>query len=276
MFAPAIPLTGYAGWRVFEGSESRQFQTFADQKTVQRELGYFREKIGTIESAAALVADRRLLAVALGAFGLEEEIDKRAIIRRTLEENTFDPKSFANRLNDPRWKAFAEAFGFGDFIGPRVRSPENRRRVEDQYLERSFERAVGNVDTSFRLAMNFRREAKAIASGANADRVGWFQILGQRPLREVLEKAFGLPPTIAGLDIDRQHKILAEESERLTGSRSPAAFLDDANIDLILRRYFARLSSEFGAGASTRGYGALSSLENNTSTSAALSLLSPQ
>ena len=44
-----------------------------------------------MKSAADLVADRRLLKVALGAFGLEGEIDKKAFIRKVLEEGTDRP-----------------------------------------------------------------------------------------------------------------------------------------------------------------------------------------
>ncbi len=114
MFAPVVPFGGYAGWKVFERIAPAQFTVFVRTPSLQREVDRFLEKAGDIKSADALLADRRLLSVALGAFGLESEISKRGIIRRVLEEPSADPKSFANRLNDPRWRAFARAFNFAD------------------------------------------------------------------------------------------------------------------------------------------------------------------
>ena len=56
---------------------------------------------GRIASAEALVKDRRLLTVALGAFGLDGEIDKKFFIRKVLEGGTEASDSLANRPYDP-------------------------------------------------------------------------------------------------------------------------------------------------------------------------------
>lgn len=260
MFQPAIASGGYAGWKVFERSAANQLDAFARQTSVRRELAYFRENIAGVADASDLVADRRLLAVALGAFGLDDEIGKRALVRRVLDEGTDDPRSFANRMNDPRWKAFAAAFGFGDLSGPKTGSIAFREEIAVRYIERAFERAVGEGDANFRLALNFRREAKAIASGANADRIGWFQILGQKPLRAIVEAAFGLPASTASLDIDRQREMFEEKSAKIFGDKSPKAFLDDDHVETALRRFFARSAIEAGPSSEVRGAAALSVL----------------
>lgn len=260
MFQPAIPIGGYAGFKVFERTASRQIDAFADQASVKRDLAYFREKIGDIAKPADLVADRRLLAVALGAFGLEDEIGKRALIRRIADEGVLDPASFANRLNDPRWRAFAAAFSAESLALGRFQSAAAREDIAARFVERSFELAVGEVDGDIRLALNFRREAKAVAAGANVDRVGWLQIMGQRPLRVVVEAALGLPSTLASLDIDRQRAAFEEKSAAVFGAKSPKAFLDDANVETAIRRYFARAATDAGASADTRGQAALSLL----------------
>ena len=64
-----------------------------------------------MKTAADLVADRRLLKVALAAFGLEGEIDKKALIRKVLEEGTGEG-AIATRMTDPAWRRIATAFGF--------------------------------------------------------------------------------------------------------------------------------------------------------------------
>ena len=113
-FFPAIPLGGFAGWRVFERTIERQQDVFASAPEVERAVAYFKENAASAESVEKLVADRRLLSVALGAFGLEEEIDKKAYIRRVLEQGVSDPDAFANKIADPRWKEMSAAFRYGD------------------------------------------------------------------------------------------------------------------------------------------------------------------
>ena len=111
-FAPIIPTTGLAGFRLLVATEATQRAVFDRQPEIQRDVDYFTEKIGEVKTAADLVADRRLLRVALGAFGMDEEIDKRAFLRKILEEGTEDNDAFANRFVDPRYKKLANAFGF--------------------------------------------------------------------------------------------------------------------------------------------------------------------
>ncbi len=74
------------------------------------DLARLRERAGGIGDVEALLADRRTLRTVLEAFQLESEIDKRAILRRVLTEDPADPRSFANRMADPRWRELASAF----------------------------------------------------------------------------------------------------------------------------------------------------------------------
>ncbi len=271
MFTPAIPIGGFAGFKVFERSSERQLAAFSKSPEIKRDIAYFREKIAEVGSPGAILSDRRLLTVALGAFGLETEISKKAIIRRVLEQPLASSDSFVNRLNDPRWKAFARAFGFGDGP-PRVELPTFRDDIAARYLERSFERAVGDVNPDIRLALNFRREARAIAAGASVERSGWFQILGQSPLRLVVQGAFNLPASVAQLDIDRQKTIFEDKSLALFGTRSPAAFRNEKNIEIALRKFFVARTIEDGAAISSRGATALVLLGGGQSPAAGLIL----
>jgi hypothetical protein len=259
MFTPAVPIGGYAGFKIFERSQERQFSAFSRAPDIQREVAYFREKSAEVNSVSDFVGDRRLLSVALGAFGLEAELPKRAIIRRILEEPPGDPRSFINRLNDPRWRAFAQSFSFSNG-SPRFSNASFQDTIASRYVERSFERAVGEVDPNVRLALNFRREIRAIAESPDAGRVGWFQILAQQPLRRVVETAFGLPQSLARLDVARQREILEEKAAAFLGSRSPAAFVDPATVEATLRRFFLSQSAEQGVPQTTPGAAALAVL----------------
>ncbi len=271
-YIPAIPLGGYLGWRVFENSADKQFEIFKKSPAIVRNMEYFRENIENAGSAKKLVNDRKLLTVALGAYGLEDEINKKAFIQKVLEDGTDLSGSFANRLNDPRWKDFARDFGYGNFTGPRVGNEAFRDKVANNYLERSFEVNVGEVNTDMRLAMNFRREIARIAEGASVDTAGWFQIMGQSPLRTVMEAALGLPASIGSADIDQQKDLFERKAEKLFGGKSPAVFKDPVKVEDALRRFFLQTEIQNGPTASTPGSAALSILSANGGVSRASAL----
>jgi hypothetical protein len=246
-FQPTIPMGGLAGWRFLERTAEAQRAAFERGPQLARELAYFKEKIGTVASAEELVKDRRLLQVALGAFGLEDEIDKRFFIRKVLEGGTDDPASFANRLTAPGFRKLAEAFGFGNAGGARVGKPGFAEGIAEQYRIRQFEVAVGRADDSMRLAMNFRREIAELAANAEDGR-GWFTLLGSRPLRQVVETAFGLPKAFAGIDLDRQRDTLRDRTRSTFGDGSLAVFKDPANVERLITRFLARAQIEQGLG----------------------------
>jgi hypothetical protein len=262
MFQPAIIAGGYAGFKLFERAMPRQMEAFNKSAEVKRDLAYFMEKIAGAQTPADLVADRKLLKIALGAFGLGEEIDKRAFIRKVLEAGTEDREDFANRLSDPRWRAFAATFGYGDLRGAQTARPGFAEDIAARYRVRAFEEAVGASEENFRLALNFRREAAAIGLSGVADRTGWLKILGQGPLRAVLEGALGLPRTLANLDIDRQVAIVEEKARVVFGSSSPAALADPETMEKALRRFFARADLSAGLSAAAPGATALTLLSN--------------
>ena len=247
-FKPAIPIGGLAGWRFLERTFSAQRTAFEKSPQLNRDIAYFRDKIAGISSAEALVKDRRLLQVALGAFGLEGDLDKRAFVRRVLEGGTEDSASFANRLNAPGYRKLAEAFGFGNVGGARTARPGFADPIVEAYKTRQFEVAIGAVDDSMRLAMNFRREIADLAAAAgNDDLKGWYSVLGSKPLRQVIETAFGLPKEFGRIDIDQQRDTLRDRTRTAFGAGSLAVFRDPANVEKLIARFLARSQIEPGA-----------------------------
>ena len=262
-FQPTAPIGGYGGWLVLERTAPRQRAVFEKSPALLREIQYFRDNIANATTAEALVKDRRLLAVALGAFGLGDEIGKRAFIERVLEEGTEKSDAFANRLNEPRFKALSEAFGYGNILaGFKVTLFSFQEDIVSRFKSLEFERAVGESDADMRLAMNFKREIATIASGESAGRIGWLQAMGQRPIRELLTTAFGLPASIAQVDIDRQKEIFEDKSLALFGAKSIAALKDPEKVDAVIRRFFLFRQIEAGPTAATPGASALTLLQS--------------
>lgn len=258
-FQPSVPLSGVGGWKLLQRTEARQREVFATSPQLARELEYFRANIAEADTAEKLVSDRRLLKVALGAFGLEDGINKGALIRKALEGGS-ESDSFAARLVDPKWKRFAKAFGYGDIFGTRVKREVFPNEITSAYKDRSFELAVGESDENLRLALNFRREIARHANGAAPDGFTWFEALGDRPVRAVLEKALGFPSSFGQLDIDRQRDDMRAKLDALVGDTSLAAFNDPEVVERVLTRFLARAEAENGPSATTRGAAALTLL----------------
>jgi hypothetical protein len=258
-FQPQVPLAGVAGWRFLERTQAAQQAAFERGPALRREIEHFTARIAEVGSAEALMADPRLLKVALGAFGLEGEIGKKAFVRQVLESDLADPKALANRLSAPGFKELARAFGFGPTSVPRTGDAGFAERIVAAYRTRAFEAAVGESANDMRLAMNFRREMVRLSEGAEGG--SWFEVLGSKPLREVFEKAYGLPREFGRLDVDRQREVLRDKTAGLFGTASLAAFADPANVERVITRFLARAQLEAGPAASGPGSAALALLQ---------------
>jgi hypothetical protein len=243
MFQPILSSTGLEGWRFLSRTYDDQRQAFDKSSELTRDTDYFAAKIGAVSTAEELVSDRRLLRVALGAFGLEDDINAKALIQKVLEGGSIEPSSLANRLGDQRYRAFSKAFGFGDFATPRTVLSDFPNEIISAFRARSFETAVGNQDQSLRLALNAKRELASLATGSQSDTTKWFTILGTPPLREVFEAALGLPQSFRQLDIDRQLTEVIDRSASQLGITSLAQLADDTTLGRTIDRYLIRTQS---------------------------------
>lgn len=237
-FAPLVPVGGLAGWRYLTRTLDRQEAAHARAPAALRDEAYFRERIGAVRSADDLVADRRLLRIALTAFGLGSDLNNRAFLRRVLDSDTTDRRSFAGRLTDKRYFELASAFGFRDPFGPRIARPGMPDALLQRFREARFEEAVGQQDDSMRLALSLQRDLKRLAAQPGSDDARWYTVLGTPSLRAVFETAFALPREFAALDLDRQVAVLRSRTERLMGASDLAQFSDPARLDRLIERYF--------------------------------------
>jgi hypothetical protein len=119
-FSPTVLGSGVGGYAYLKRTREAQQGLFQKSAVVSRETKVFAEKIERVETSDQLMADRAVLKVALGAFGLSEDINNRAFIKKILDSDLSDTKSLANRLADKRYLAFAQAFNFASPDGPRL------------------------------------------------------------------------------------------------------------------------------------------------------------
>ncbi|MEJ8562631.1 DUF1217 domain-containing protein [Yoonia sp. GPGPB17] len=261
-FEPVLPFQGYIGWRFLERTAEAQQTAFSQSAPVQRATDYFRENIGDIRTASDLVNDRQLLSVALGAFGLDDDINNRAFIQKVLEDGTLAQDALANRLADNRYADFSRAFGFGDSPVPRTVLSTLPTEIINRYETQQFARAVGEQNNDLRLALNVNAGISDIIARNSTNDGRWFSIMGNAPLREVFQTALGLPSSLAGIDIDKQREVFQERAQAVFGTDDIAEIATPEQEEKLIRLFTIR--SEAGNLAATSSSAAALTLLQST------------
>ncbi len=251
-FQPVIVGSGLTAWRFLQNTYDRQFDQVSQSATVLRDTEYFQENIAQVQSVDDLVSDRRLLRVSLQAFGLQDDLNSKALISRVLSEGTESNDALANRLADSRYAELSKAFGFGDLGGPWTTTNGFAQDIVGKYRSQGFELAIGSQDDSMRLALNAQRKLPELAESSGSNNAKWFQIMGTPPLRSVFETALGLPSSFGQLDIDKQLEVFKEKAGQRFGTDQISEFSDDAKAEKLIETYLLQTQtaqSQTGNGA---------------------------
>lgn len=260
-FQPILPMTGYVGWKFLQRTLETQQKTFNASAPVKRATDHFREKIGSIRTAEDLVADRQLLEVALGAFGLEDDLDNRYFIQKVLSDGTESSDALSSKLADKRYAAFSKEFGFGGAELPRTGLSAFADKITALYEKHQFEKAVGDQDNDMRSALNVSSALTGIVDSAKSNDARWFTIMGDPPVRAVVETALGLPSSISKLDIDLQLQAFKSRADATFGSAEVSDLADPAQQEKLIRLYMIRSEAKAFA-ASNSGSIALTLLQS--------------
>lgn len=252
-FQPVLALGGLAGWGFLKRTMAVQQAAQQAVPANQRDETYFRDRIDKIDTAEQLVADKRLLRIALTAFGLEGDMNSGAFIRKVLTDGTLREGTLSGKLANKQYHKLSAAFGFGDFSVPRTKLSDFPDKILSQYRARQFETAVGAQNNTYRLALNAQRELPAIAGQKITETAKWFTILGNPPLREVVQTALGLPKSFASIDIDQQVAVLQTRAEAAFGSEGVSQFANPTTLEALTQRFLSRSDSQAQAGATSPG-----------------------
>ncbi len=237
MFQPVIPFSGLTGWRFLQKTYDSQFESFSKSVELKRDTDYFKENISKISTAEDLVKDRRLLTVALGAFGLQDDINNRYFIKKILDEGTTNTDALANRFADTRYSDLSKAFGFGPNETPQNKTESFLFDTLSKFHANSFEAAAGEQDPAMRIALYAQRELVDLAESDGSADTKWYTIMGDKPLRTLFEKAFNLPTSFGQIDIDQQLDVLKERSQKAFGSSDVSIFSDPAKLQKLVTKY---------------------------------------
>jgi hypothetical protein len=135
-------------------------------------------------------------------------------MKKVLGENWSDPKAMANRLVDSRYREIAKAFNFHFAGNSKLKMATFVDGIVDRFVTAEFEKSTENTSPGVRLALYFKRMAPSITS--------WYQVLGDKPLYEVVRTALQIPAAGSQTGIDGQAKLL-ERRIGLENLKDPAA-----------------------------------------------------
>ena len=203
----------------------------AEQPDVTAATAYYKANIGSVKSASDLVNNYRLLSYALQAYGLGNQINSTALVKKVIEGGVSNPKSLANTLPNPAWKAFAAAFDFTDSGAASPSSASSVATTTGDYVEQQLESNEGQQDPGVQLALYFQRVAPTVTSS--------YGILGNENLLEVLQTIFGLAPTTTSSQIDAEANSV--------GKLVPISELQDpTKVKQLVERFTAAYDSTYG------------------------------
>lgn len=201
----------------------------AAEPAVKTASAYYEANIGSVTSVQDFVDNYRLLSYALDAYGLGDQINAKGLITQVLEGGVSNPKSLANTLPNPQWKAFAAAFNFSGGASPS--SASSIQTTTSDYVEQQLESDQGAQDVGVQLALYFQRVAPTVTSQEG--------ILADPNLLEVAATIMGISPAAAS---DLQPQTLSE--------LMPLSDLQDpAKLQQMTERFTAMYDYTYGPGS---------------------------
>lgn len=195
-------LSTYASYKLINTNLDRSLSLKAAERPVALESAYYKEHIGDIKSIDDFLADTRIFRYAMNAFGLEDMAHAKGFVRKILTEGIDDSHSFANRLDDDRFKQLATVFNFAHDGEATTTKDSAKQGVVDRYVRQTLETAEGEDNEGVRLALYFQRSAPDVTSV--------YGLLGDSALFQVVKTVFGFPDEMAGADIDKQAAAISK------------------------------------------------------------------
>ncbi len=262
-FQPVVPFGGYAGWQFLTKTMAAQKAAFDNSTVQQRDADYFTANIGKVTSADQLVADPKLLKVALGAFGLGDQANSTYLIKQVLTQGSNNSTALANQLTDKRYLALARAFNFGDTTTPKTQSAGFAAQIVSAYQNQQFGAAIGTQDSNLQLALSMQTDLANLASTGSSETTKWYLMMGNPSMRTVFETAMGLPTSFVSLNLDQQLTVFQDKAQQMFGDSSVSQFSDPTKVDQLVKDFLVR-NGDTSASQSSAGSIALALLGGST------------
>jgi hypothetical protein len=170
----------------------------ANDPTVAQATKYFQANIGSIKTPKQLVNNSRIFNYVMKAFGLGDMTYAKAMIQKVLEQGTASAQTLANKLNNPKILALANAFNFPLYGASTTQTIAATSDVISKYVMQTLETNQGKQNPGVQLALYFQQNAAKISDG--------YSILADKNLLTVVQTTLGISTYTSVENIDRQAK----------------------------------------------------------------------
>ncbi|MBA2125460.1 hypothetical protein DLM45_04375 [Hyphomicrobium methylovorum] len=124
-------ISTFVSYRILAADLTKSLSRVASEAQVKRDSQYYKDNIGKVKSVDDFMKNSRVYSYAMKAYGLQDMSYAKAFMRKVLESDLTDPKSFVRKLTDPRFLQFAQAFNFSK-TGEVSASPVAAQEVNDE------------------------------------------------------------------------------------------------------------------------------------------------
>jgi hypothetical protein len=198
-----------------------QAATAADP-AVKRETENFKANIAKVKTSKEFVNNYRLFSYAMRAHGLSEMTYAKAYMQKILDGGVNDTKSMANKMSDPRFKAFAAAFDFGDKGAAATTDSTLGITTAEKFIVQTMEDKASEQNPGVKLALYFQRIAPKITSPLT--------ILADKALYQFVQTAFNLPPRPAS-------STIAQDAAAITKRLNISVLHDPVKLQKLVSRF---------------------------------------
>lgn len=257
-FQPVVPLSGIGGWKFLQATYDKQLQSYTNSPQVRNDRDYLIEKFAQPIAVEDFLKDPRLLRVTMTAFDLSGEEWKKGYINKVLKEVNDPESTFLARLNNPKYTAFANALK--PVNGKISLEIEDIAAMAVRFEANSFEIAVGEVDDTMRLSLNYKSEISSIVGSGASESAIAYRLMADIPTYTVVKAALNLPSDVSKLSVERQAEIISNGMKKALGISKLADIASPEAVDKLIVRYHAMKSISDGAAAYSPASAALTIL----------------
>ncbi len=105
-------LSTYLLYQSYASNLPKTLARVGAEPNVSSAAQYYQANIGKVTSVDQFLNDPRLFSYAMNAYGLSDMAYAKAFMKKVLTSDLTDSSSFVNKLTDPRFQAFAQAYQF--------------------------------------------------------------------------------------------------------------------------------------------------------------------
>jgi Protein of unknown function (DUF1217) len=167
----------------------------ASQTTTKRQVDYYNAHIGGVKTLDDLMGDYQLYSYAMKAHGLEDFTYAKGFMKKVFTSDLSDASSFANRLNDPRYKQIAAAFNFGAAGTPTAQTAATEATMFGTAATKTTDASIGLYQQSFATEEAAAKTETTYYDANIGSVTSVDNLLQNTRLRDYVLKGYGLDPT---------------------------------------------------------------------------------